>query len=141
MTRRGNVPRVTPKIDEAVLAELPHERLRRMLDRAGLKNPDVASELGVVTETVSRWRSGVQAIDDPALLAIVRLLADRGIVVTAGWMRYGEVTEVRRVAETSPASHGAPPSSAPRLPGGAKFEADHVAGAERPSAKRRRKSG
>lgn len=62
-----------------------------MLDRAKLSNGDVADALGVAVETVSRWRKGATMIDDDSLRRVVALLADRGIRVTMGWMRYGEI--------------------------------------------------
>jgi DNA-binding transcriptional regulator YiaG len=102
MTQRGKVPRATSEIDERELEERPHERLRRMLDRAKLSNQSVAKSLGVVPETVSRWRSGGQAIDDPALKAVIALLATRGVQVTMGWMRYGEVPKAPRSAQPTP---------------------------------------
>ena len=83
------MPRETSINDDAELEELPHERLRRMLDRAGLTNREVATRTSVAPETVSRWRSGVQAISDPELSILLAMLRERGISLTPGWVRYG----------------------------------------------------
>lgn len=73
------------------LEERPYERLRRMLDRAGITNKDLAARTGAANETISRWRSGVQAISDDDLSVVIDMLNERGVSVTRGWIRYGEV--------------------------------------------------
>lgn len=70
--------------------ETPADRLKRVLDRARLKNPAVAAAAGVQDETVSRWRSGRQAPREAELDAVVALLAERGVTVTKAWLRYGD---------------------------------------------------
>lgn len=81
-------------MDVGDLAERLHERLSRMLDRAKLSNGAVALALDVTPESVSRWRKGKHAISDAELEQIVDLLAKRGVRVTMGWMRYGEVAAI-----------------------------------------------
>ena len=71
------------------LAERPYERLRRMLDRAGLSNRAVADSLEVAPETVSRWRSGQAEPRGRDVRALVALLATRGIAVTERWIGFG----------------------------------------------------
>lgn len=71
------------------LTELPHERLRRMLDRAELSNREVAEALEVAPETVSRWRSGQSEMRRRDLRAIVTLLGTRGVSITTDWVLTG----------------------------------------------------
>ena len=80
-----------PRIDGWAIVELPHQRLRRMLESAGLSNGDVADALGVTSETVSQWRKGSQEPDDFSMDCIVELLESRDVRVTPEWMRYGEI--------------------------------------------------
>jgi hypothetical protein len=82
-------------IAELRTVEHPPEPLVRPLFQFALVN-------FFVPETVSRWRSGGQAIDDPALKAVIALLATRGVQVTMGWMRYGEVPKAPRSAQPTP---------------------------------------
>jgi transcriptional regulator with XRE-family HTH domain len=88
------VPRDTSITDSPDLTERWYERLRRMLDRAGISNPALAARAGVTNESVSRWRSGKQAIADAELRVVIAMLAEAGIHVTIGWMRYGEVATI-----------------------------------------------
>lgn len=87
------------------LAERSYERLRRMLDRAGLSNREVADKLEVAPETVSRWRSGQQEARGRDLRAIIALLAAHGIVVSEQWLRTGIASAE---LEGAPVSAGVP---------------------------------
>lgn len=107
MTERSNVPRATSKSDREVLDERPHERLRRLLDRADIGNAEAAELLGVAEETVSRWRNGRQAPDDDVLEKFVAIFAERGIVVSVGWIWYGERDGNPPPYRTAPPKKGA----------------------------------
>ena len=54
------------------------------MKRRGLKNPDVARELGVHVVTVSKWRTDRQLPDDSMLQKLASLFR-----VTPAWLRYG----------------------------------------------------
>lgn len=96
-----------------------------MLDRAGFTNREIASRTGAAHETVSRWRSGVQAIGDDDLAVVIEMLRERGISVTRGWIRYGE----------APALLEPTVEATPQPARGAKLEEPDVP-APRPSAKK-----
>lgn len=90
-------------MDADELAERPHERLRRMLDRAGLSNREVAESLEVATETVSRWRSGQSEMRGREMRALIKLLAARGITVTEEWIRFADLKQAQGTPVEEPA--------------------------------------
>lgn len=96
------------------LAERPHERLRRMLDRAGLTNGEVSKSLEVATETVSRWRSGPSLPRGRDLRALIALMATRGIVVTEAWIRFADLQQAKGQAVTEEEPGQAADDSQPR---------------------------
>ena len=87
----GEDRREAAKIDGWAISELPHQRLRRMLDTAQLSNADVAEWTGAREETVSRWKTGAQEPDERYMAALIQLLKTRDVRVTVEWMRFGTV--------------------------------------------------
>lgn len=80
-----------------------------MLDRARLGASAVAKATGTRKETVSRWKNGRQTPDDDTLRRVLGLIAKRGIVVTIGWIRYGEQEGATKPYLATSAERGAKP--------------------------------
>lgn len=72
------------------MKETPGDRLVTSMKRAGVKNDAVARAAGVHVKTVSYWRSGKQKPGDAEIEATAELLRQRGVPVTAAWLRYGD---------------------------------------------------
>lgn len=60
-------------------------RLQEAMARKGLKNPDVATALGVHPTTVSKWRNGTQPVEPLRMAPLAKFLG-----VTEVWLRLGD---------------------------------------------------
>jgi DNA-binding transcriptional regulator YiaG len=53
------------------------EELKRMRARLGLTQVKLAAELGVTSNTVARWETGIRGIPEPVARLVERLAAER----------------------------------------------------------------
>jgi transcriptional regulator with XRE-family HTH domain len=65
------------------------DRLKWAMRAAHLSNEDVAAACGVHINTVSYWRNDGQRPRDDDLETVLRLLRERGVILTAAQLRYG----------------------------------------------------